>query len=237
MLTNHRRALAVSMVLLAALVFMLIAVGRHPAIDAPETTFPFVGHFDHTVNTWMDDIRNVPLSGVFRFLNVLGAGLITIPLRIVVSLYLLVRRRFLAFWAFVLAWAASELALTWLKTFFHRGRPLAPLVDISGFSFPSGHAVAGAALAVALVLVAFPPGPRRRKWEIIAIGFAFVMAFSRVYLSAHWFSDVVAGVLLGAGIALGSAALVIEIDAMLVRRHVVHAPPRPPGDPLDPALP
>jgi undecaprenyl-diphosphatase len=227
----------VSTVLLAALVFMLLAVGRHPAIDAPETTLPFVGRFDHSMNTWMDDIRNVLLSGVFRFLNVLGAGLITIPLRIVVSLYLLVRRRFLAFWAFVLAWAASELALTWLKVFFHRGRPPAPLVVISGFSFPSGHAVAGAALAVALVLVAFPPGPRRRKWEIIAIGFAFVMAFSRVYLSAHWFSDVVAGVLLGAGIALGSAALVIEIDAMLVRRHVVQAPPQPPGDPLDPALP
>ena len=96
---------------------------------------------------------------MFRFLNVVGAGIVTIPLRIVVSVYLLVRRRFLAFWAFVLTWAASELLLTWLKAFFHRGRPPDPLVEIVGYSFPSGHAVAGAALAVALVLVAFPPGP------------------------------------------------------------------------------
>ena len=85
--------------------------------------------------------------------------------------------------------------------------------------------------------MAFDPGPRRRKWELIAVGFSFVMAFSRVYLSAHWFSDVVAGVLLGAGIAIGSAALVIEIDAMLVRRGVIKPPPEPPGDPLDPVLP
>ena len=237
MLINHRRALRVSIALLVGLVFMLMAVGRHAPTDAPTTTLAFVGNFDSSVYSWMDDIRNVVLSVLFRFLNILGGGIVTIPLRILVSAYLLIRRRLLAFWAFVLTWAASELLLTWLKIFFHRGRPPDPLVDVVGFSFPSGHAVAGAALAVALVLVAFRPGPTRLKWERIAIGFAFVMAFSRVYLSAHWFSDVVAGVLLGAGIALGSAALVTEIDSVLVRRGVVHAPPEPPGDPLDPALP
>jgi membrane-associated phospholipid phosphatase len=236
-LINHRRALRVSIVLLVALIFMLIAVGRHPAVEAPKTTFPFVGNFDQTMDTWMDSIRNVVLSGAFRLLNILGGGIVTIPLRILVSVYLLIRRRFLAFWAFVLTWAASELLLTWLKIFFHRGRPRAPLVDVIGFSFPSGHAVAGAALAVALVLVAFSPGPKRLKWERIAVGFAFGMAFSRVYLSAHWFSDVVAGVLLGTGIALGAAALVTEIDTVLVRRGIVEPPPMPPGDPLDPALP
>lgn len=237
MLTDHRRALRVSLVLMAGLVFMLVAVGRHPETEAPKTTLAFIGTFDHSVSTWMDDIRNVAFNGVFRFLNVLGAGVVTIPLRIAVSIYLLVRRRLLAFWAFVLTWAASELALTWLKAFFHRGRPPHPLVETVGFSFPSGHAVAGAALALALVLVAFPPGSKRRKWELIALAFVFVMAFSRVYLAAHWFSDVVAGVLLGASIAIGSAALVIEVDAILVRRGVLHTPPTSPGDPLDPTLP
>ena len=87
-----------------------------------------------------------------------------------------------------------------------------------GFSFPSGHAVAGAATAVALVLVLLPPGQARRRWELVAIGFAFVMALSRVYLNAHWFSDVVAGVLLGAGVALGSAGLVTEVRDIALRR-------------------
>jgi len=106
------------------------------------------------------------------------------------------------------------------KHFFHRGRPPGALVETVGFSFPSGHAVAGAAIGVALVLVLLPPGSARRRWEVAAAAFAFVMALSRVYLLAHWFSDVVAGVLLGTGIALGCAALVTEIHDVVLRRRV-----------------
>ena len=159
----------------------------------------------------MDDIRNGVLTLLARVLNVLGGGIVTIPLRVVVAVWLAFRKRWRAFATWVITWAAAELILTAAKAFFHRGRPPLPLVDVVGFSFPSGHAVAGAATAVALVLVLLPAGPARRRWEFVAIGFAFVMALSRVYLNAHWFSDVVAGVLLGAGVALGSAGLVTEV--------------------------
>ena len=218
MLTNHRRAIGWSAVLLGAMVFVFAAVGRHPPELAPKTNLPFVGEFDLSVYHWMDDIRNGVLTLLARFLNVLGGGMVTIPLRIAVAVWLAFRRRWRAFATWVITWAAAELLLTAAKTFFHRGRPPLPLVDVVGFSFPSGHAVAGAATAVALVLVLLPPGPARRRWEFAAIGFAFVMALSRVYLNAHWFSDVVAGVLLGAGVALGSAGLVTEVRDIALRR-------------------
>jgi membrane-associated phospholipid phosphatase len=218
-LSNHRRAIGWSAVLLGAMVFVFAAVGRHPPGLAPTTTLPFVGEFDLSVFHWMDDVRNGVLTFLARLLSVLGGGMVTIPLRIVVAAWLAFRRRWRAFATWVITWAAAELILTAAKTFFHRGRPLQPLVDVVGFSFPSGHAVAGAATAVALVLVLLPAGPARRRWELAAIGFAFVMAMSRVYLDAHWFSDVVAGVLLGAGVALGSAGLVTEVrDVALHRR-------------------
>jgi membrane-associated phospholipid phosphatase len=217
-LTNHRRAIAWSAVLLGAMVFVFAAVGRHPPTLAPETNLPFVGQFDLSVFHWMDDIRNVVLTLLARFLNVLGGGVVTIPLRIAVAVWLAFRRRWRAFATWVITWAAAELILSAAKAFFHRGRPPFPLVEVTGFSFPSGHAVAGAATAVALVLVLLPAGPARRRWEFVAIGFAFVMAMSRVYLGAHWFSDVVAGVLLGAGVALGSAGLVAEVRDIALRR-------------------
>jgi membrane-associated phospholipid phosphatase len=218
LLSNHRRAIGWSLVLLGAMIFVFAAVGRHPPTLAPTTTLPFVGEFDLSVFHWMDDIRNGVLTLLARFLNVLGSGLVTIPLRIAVTAWLLIRTRWRALATWVITWAAAELILSGAKAFFHRGRPPLPLVEVVGYSFPSGHAVAGAATAVALVLVVLPPGSARRRWELAAMAFAFVMAMSRVYLNAHWFSDVVAGVLLGAGVALGTAGVVTEIRDVAFRR-------------------
>jgi membrane-associated phospholipid phosphatase len=215
LLTDHRRAFLYATLLLLACVLSFVVVGRHPPNEAPRTTVAVVGRFDASMHNWMDDIRTTPMTWLFRFLNVVGGGIVTIPVRIVASVLLAVRRRWHRLAAFLLTWFASEVLLNVTKSFMHRGRPPGALVETFGFSFPSGHAMAGAATAVALVLAFFPAGALRRKWEWIAVGFAFVMAFSRVYLSAHWFSDVVAGVLLGAGIALGSAALVTEVEQML----------------------
>jgi undecaprenyl-diphosphatase len=220
-LTDHRRAYWWALALLGATLFVFVAVGRHPPTLAPKTALAFVGRWDLAISHAMDDIRNPPLSAVARLLNLLGGGLVTIPLRIVVAIWLLVRTRWRAFAAWMLTWAVTEIVLRAAKEYFHRGRPPGALVATVGYSFPSGHAVAGAAIGVALVLVLLPPGPRRRRWELAAAGFAFLMASSRVYLAAHWFSDVVAGVLLGTGIALGCAALVTEVRDLVLRRRAV----------------
>jgi membrane-associated phospholipid phosphatase len=218
MLADHRRAFLWSALLLAGCVASFFAVGRHPPELAPITTIPFIGRFDASVYRWVDDIRNEPLTLLSRALNVIGSGIVTIPLRIAVTVYLLLRRWWLRAITWVLTWALSEIALSWLKAFFHRGRPPFPLVDTAGtYSFPSGHAVAGAAIGVALVLALLPAGPRRRHWEWLAMAFAFVMALSRVYLAAHWFSDTVAGTLLGAGIAIFVAASATEIRDLAFR--------------------
>jgi undecaprenyl-diphosphatase len=230
-LSNHRRTFLYSLCLLLFLVLLFIGAGRHPPGAAPGTTFVPIGQLDESTNRAMDDIRNVVLSGVARALNVIGGGSVTIPVRAVVSLWLAFRRRWRALGAWVLTWVAAEVLLTAAKAYFHRGRPPDPLVAVDGYSFPSGHAVAAAATAVALVLVLMPSGPRRRKWEAIAVLFSFVMAFSRVYLNAHWLSDVVAGVVLGAGVALGSAALATEVRdvAMRMRGSPVRAGAPPEG--------
>ncbi len=218
MLTDHRRAIMWSLALLAATIFVFVAVGRHPPSAAPTTSLPIVGRSDLGVYHWMDDIRNEPLTLLARFLSLVGGGVVTIPLRVLVSLWLVVRRSWRMLAAWLLTWAGAEIILSSAKAFYHRGRPPESLVETFGYSFPSGHAVAGAATAVALVLVLLRPGPERRRWEMAAMLFAFVMAFSRVYLGAHWLSDVVAGVLLGTGVALGAAGFTNEVRDLVLRR-------------------
>ncbi len=204
--------------LLAASAASLFIVGKHPTELAPLTTVRFVGRFDaHGRPRDGATSGTLPLTWLCRVLNVIGSGVVTIPVRVGAVLYLAFRRHWARCIAFALTWATSELALTMLKASFHRGRPPNPLVVTHDFSFPSGHAVATAATSVALVLALMPPGDRRRKWEWLAVAISFVMSFSRVYLAAHWFSDVVVGTLLGAGIAIFWAAAVTECRDLIWR--------------------
>jgi membrane-associated phospholipid phosphatase len=177
---------------------------------------PAIQPFDNDVLRAVDSIRNTPLTFIAKVLNVIGGGLVTIPLRIIVAAYLAIRRRWRALAAWLMTWLFAEVLLTVFKAVYDRPRPPHPLVSTTGASFPSGHAVAASATAVALVLALMGPGPRRRKWEVLAAIFAFVMALSRVYLNAHWFSDVVAGTLLGTGIAIACAALATEARDVLM---------------------
>jgi membrane-associated phospholipid phosphatase len=231
-LKSHRRTLLYSLALLAAMILVFVGVGRHPGAPGTTTTWAPIGSFDATMYRGMQRIRDAPQTWIAKVLNVVGGGVVTIPLRILVATYLLIRRRWRAFSAWILTWVLAEVLLTVAKARLMRSRPPAPLVGTTGFSFPSGHAVAAAATAVALVLVLMSPGPRRRKWELLAALFAFVMAMSRVYLNAHWFSDVVAGVVLGTGVALGSAALVTEFRDLVARRGLP-----PSGEPATPTAP
>lgn len=79
------------------------------------------------------------------------------------------------------------------------------LVDkTTDFSFPSDHATAAGAVAVGLLLT-------NRRWGIVAAALAIVMAFTRVYVGAHYPGDVIAGLALGGVVAAAGAVLVVPL--------------------------
>jgi undecaprenyl-diphosphatase len=71
------------------------------------------------------------------------------------------------------------------------------LVQSDPGSFPSGH-TANAATMVVVFCILFP-----RVWVWCAgVVWAVLMAISRTYLGAHWLSDTIGGLVLGAGVAV-----------------------------------
>jgi membrane-associated phospholipid phosphatase len=79
------------------------------------------------------------------------------------------------------------------------------------FSFPSDHAVMAGAVAAGLWLVSTRLG-------IVASVLAVVMAFARVYVGVHFPQDVIAGLVLGAAVALVGWLLVGRILTWLFER-------------------
>lgn len=98
-----------------------------------------------------------------------------------------------------------------MKDMVERNRPAPDLVHVvkpvTGYSFPSGHAVFFTWLYFMLVFVFAPKLPRAvRPWAWTAALFLALLAcLGRVWVGAHWPSDVAGGFLF----ALGWAALVL----------------------------
>ena len=112
-----------------------------------------------------------------------------------------------AIWAFLTMMVAWNLQLV-LKEIVHRARPLVsdPVSHAPGWSFPSGHAANAAATATILTLLVWPVLTQRAKPVVVssAVVYSVITALDRVFLGVHFPSDVVAGVLFGAGLGVAS---------------------------------
>ena len=166
--------------------------------------------------------RTAPVTVVAKVFNWLGLVYVTLPVRIAIAGFLVLRRRWWHLAAFAAAVVLSEILIGLLKGVYDRARPPGSLVATSGASFPSGHSIAATVTVIAAVIALVPPGPRRVAWGTAAAGFSVLMALSRAYLGAHWLSDALAGVLLGASCAL-LAALAVSV---LQRRWSAEQPDR-----------
>ncbi len=112
----------------------------------------------------------------------------------------------------VLAMLGGMLLNQLLKTYFHRPRPSNALLQTWGLSFPSGHAMLGVTFygCVAWLLARHFGRP---GWAVPLVLWAGLIGLTRVYLHAHYATDVLAG------FAAGAAWLVLfRAGSQLFRR-------------------
>ncbi len=147
--------------------------------------------------------RTAALTDVARIVTWAGSAFLLVPLALIACVALLragLRREALAV---ALSLGGARLIFNWVKLLVSRPRPpVEHLQAVTGSSFPSGHATQASAFWLSLVFV-LPAAGASAKLTRVAAGVALVIvltvAASRVYLGVHYPSDVVAGMLLGAG--------------------------------------
>ena len=99
-----------------------------------------------------------------------------------------------------------------LKLFFQRDRPelWERLVTENSFSFPSGHAMASASLAMVLIVVLWPT---KWRYPAMVLGgiYMIYIGFTRMYLGVHYPTDILAGWLVAAAWVAISVAVINKL--------------------------
>lgn len=145
---------------------------------------------------WMDMI--------FYYITKTGDILIVLPV-MAMFIYLLRRSERITAVLYVASVIVFPLISLWLKDLFGRPRQeiFIPLVSEDTYSFPSGHALTAVAVYGFAAVLLWQRG--HRILAIISGFWVFVIGLSRVYLGAHYPSDVLAS------FALGTILLIIVL--------------------------
>ncbi|MBU1565533.1 MAG: bifunctional DedA family/phosphatase PAP2 family protein [Proteobacteria bacterium] len=168
---------------------------------------------DMNIAEWFNIHRTPGLMTTMQFVTDLGSTVWVTVFGTVTALVLSWKRFWYRLLALVIALPCGMILNSLLKIAFHRNRPSfeGSLLFFSGYSFPSGHTMA-ATLLYGLLAVFAVIALKTWRWRVGAVLGAIVIillvAFSRVYLGAHYLSDV-----LGA-IAAGLAWLTLSLTAV-----------------------
>lgn len=158
--------------------------------------------FDSTIIDFLKTIETDSLDQMMVLITELGSVWFLSAVSLFVIFLLWIKRKdWWAIAAFIVANAGGALITHVLKEYYNRGRPsINPEIDAIGFSFPSGHSMGSLILygfTIYLVLRSDRSKTLKTIYITIAAVLIFFIGFSRIYLGAHFPSDVLAGYLAG----------------------------------------
>jgi membrane protein DedA with SNARE-associated domain/membrane-associated phospholipid phosphatase len=160
-----------------------------------------------------------------KIVTAFGSFAACAALMVVTAVALALRRRPVEMVALLIGFALIYVAVHAAKAGVDRPRPAAPLVATEGSTFPSGHAAYGTAWLAAAIVFTRRLGLVSAALVTGAIVLVAAIGLSRIYLRAHYWSDVAGGWGIGMGIFGLVAAIAMIVEHM---RHNVDEPePRP----------
>ncbi|WP_020677583.1 bifunctional DedA family/phosphatase PAP2 family protein [Geopsychrobacter electrodiphilus] len=178
---------------------LLLAVWLFAGVLEDLITFDPLVQADQAIYHWLQSLRSPWGDQFFVALTELGDALVLFPLVLTVLAVLLFHRRFRDVWYWLAAVAGGVGLVQLFKWTLHRPRPIDIYSGVSSWGFPSGHSTMSVVFYGFLALLLARSFAPRWRWTPFgaAIGVSLLIALSRIYLGAHWLSDVVGGMALG----------------------------------------
>lgn len=179
------------------------------ALDWPTT---FTTRINDAAFRIGDSIRTDWLDSLAEAITQLGAFPVAAAFTLVAAAYCVYRRKLPEAMVLVFSLLIALLLVTPMKAWTDVPRPTGSLVETSGMAFPSGHtAYAITYITIAVTLERVRDIVTRAALVIIAVALAVAIGFTRVYLRAHYLSDVIGGAALTATITALLAALALLV--------------------------
>ncbi len=167
-----------------------------------------VFYFDDPLLWRAHALAGPALDRFFIFVSAIGYQWGVVPVDIALTIGLLVARRWREATFAGVSLGGSALLNMATKQFFQRNRPTLweSIAPEHTFSFPSGHAMGSATLAMVVLLLCWHT---RARWPVAALAalFALTVGASRIYLGVHYPSDILGG--WAAGIAWVSGVYLV----------------------------
>ncbi|TLQ03239.1 phosphatase PAP2 family protein [Pediococcus stilesii] len=160
----------------------------------------WVQFYDMSISSYIQSFRTPTLNSIVKMYTKTGNSIpfIIISLIVVGIFYLFKKYRASLFLLTTIFLGTSANFL--VKQLIRRDRPEFRLINIGGYSFPSGHSVAAMVLFGSLIVLTFRYIQKRSLRIFLTTLLTILMlllALSRVYLNVHYPTDITAGLLLG----------------------------------------
>src|SRR5471032_1846473 len=139
-----------------------------------------------------------PAIGWMRLVSLLHTPGATALLALPLAAYFWFRKEYGWLWLVAVCVPGGMLLNELIKLVFQRARPLLAqaLVTLTSYSFPSGHTAAATVLyglAACYAMTRMRRAGPRAAALLVALTMVALVGFSRIYLGAHYLSDVLAG--------------------------------------------
>lgn len=227
-----RRALRIARSEIAALTaLMILALGVMTFVEVADDMTEADGQrFDQAVLHWLQPMAGEPrgpwwLQEAAADLTSLGGISVLTLFAVIAFAFMIIQRKRLSALLLVIGLIGGVALSEGLKALFERERPPAAYqaVETLNASFPSGHALLSTVFYLTLGVMLTRAFPRRHLKAFVlvcAMTIALLIGLTRVYLGAHWASDVIAGWCAGAAWAM---ALWLVAYAVERRQTATHA--------------